>query len=95
MELLARLTLKDQFGRGFVVEDGYGCWHAGCCPVVQTSCGFYFASQPPPPRPGTYEVKLEIQQAQGLPRLEINQTIQLKAALEERVSNLSAASETK
>ena len=82
MELLARLTLKDQFGRGFVVEDGYGRW---VLPGREVKLWFLFREPPPP---GTYNVKLEIQQGEGMPMLEINQTIQLRSALEERVSTL-------
>ncbi len=80
MELQARLTLKDQFGRGFVVEDGYGRW---VLPGRADKLRFMFREPPPP---GTYQVKLEIQQGLGLPTMEMNQTIQLKEALEERVS---------
>lgn len=80
LELQGRLSLRDQFGRGFVVEDGYGRW---VLPGQQDRLWFRFPQLPPP---GTYEVRAEISQGEQQAPLELQQTIQLKSPLEERVS---------
>ncbi len=80
LELAGKLTLRDQFGRGFVVEDGYGKW---VLPGQEAKLWFAFPQIPPP---GTYSVKAEIEQGAGMAPVELDQTIQLRSALEERVS---------
>ena len=80
LELAGKLTLRDQFGRGFVVEDGYGKW---VLPGHNSRLWFAFPQIPPP---GTYTVEAEIEQGVGIAPVELNHTIQLRSALEERVS---------
>ena len=80
LELLGKLTLRDEFGRGFVVEDGYGRW---VLPGNKDKLWFAFPQIPPP---GTYNVTAEIERGEGLEAVRLNQTIQLRSALEERVS---------
>jgi hypothetical protein len=63
-----------------VVEDGYGRW---VLPGQQDRLWFRFPQLPPP---GTYEVRAEISQGEQQAPLELQQTIQLKSPLEERVS---------
>ena len=72
--------MRDEFGRGFVVEDGYGRW---VLPGNKDKLWFAFPQIPPP---GTYNVTAEIERGEGLEAVRLNQTIQLRSALEERVS---------
>lgn len=80
LNLDATLTLRDQFGRGFVVEDGYGRW---VLPKGEDKLWFAFPQIPPP---GTYSVTAQISQGENAPPVELKQTIELRTALEERVS---------
>ena len=76
LPLFGRLQLRDQFGRGFVMESGYGRWvlpHAG------DQLRFRLPRTPPP---GSYNVRLEIPQGEGQEPLQRDQVIQLQPTLE-------------
>lgn len=74
--LEGRLSLTDEFGRGFVVDAGFGRWllpgHAD---------EIFFGFREPPP-PGTYEVQILLKQTEGEPPLQMRQTIRLQSPLE-------------
>lgn len=78
--LFGTLTLRDEFGRGFTLEDGFGRW---VLPGQEDKLWFPFPQVPPP---GTYSLKAEIQQGEGMEPAEVTQTIRLLSPLEERVS---------
>lgn len=80
LELQSKLSLRDQFGRGFVVETGYGRW---ILPGETDRLWFPFPQVPPP---GIYAVNAEISQGADLPAVELNRNIQLRSELEERIS---------
>lgn len=80
VSLYGRLQMQDQFGRGFLMEDGYGRW---ILPGQQDKLKFTLPRLPPP---GTYTMRLEIQRGEGLENLQMQQTIQLESTLE-RVSD--------
>lgn len=80
LKLQGSLTLRDEFGRGFAVEDGYGRW---VLPNSEDKLWFAFPQIPPP---GTYNVRAAIEQGEGREPVVLEQTIQLKTELEERVS---------
>ena len=79
LELLGRLTLRDQFGRGFSLDDGYGRW---ILPGHDGKLWFRFPQMPPP---GTYDVVVEVSRGENVEPVQLKQTIQLKNAAE-RVS---------
>lgn len=76
MPLFGRLQLRDQFGRGFLMESGYGRW---VLPYESDRLKFRLPRTPPP---GTYSVRLEVQQGHGRDPLQFDQTIELQPALE-------------
>ena len=84
VSLYGRLQIQDQFGRGFLMEDGYGRW---ILPGKRDTLKFTLPRLPPP---GTYTMRLEIQQGEGMETLQIQQTIQLESTLE-RVSEAEAS----
>ncbi|MFO0975935.1 MAG: hypothetical protein U0996_06015 [Planctomycetaceae bacterium] len=75
--LRGRLSLTDSFGRGFVVEAGYGRWL-----LPGQSDSLFFGFREPPP-PGEYEVQVLLNQNEGLPPLQMRQNIRLQSPLEE------------
>ncbi|MCA9086806.1 MAG: hypothetical protein KDA81_22265, partial [Planctomycetaceae bacterium] len=81
LELQGRLTLRDQFGRGIVLEDGFGRW---VLPGQEDQLLFGFRESPPP---GTYNVHVEIQRTQDLDPFVLEQTIELRDTTEEKVSS--------
>lgn len=78
--LNAQLMLTDAFGRGMAVDAGFGKW---LLPNSSDQLFFAFRQNPPP---GTYQVKVRIDQGEGQPPMELSQTIQLSTQLQERVS---------
>ncbi len=77
--LSGRLSLTDEFGRGLVVDGGYGTWLL----PGQAETLFFGFREPPPP--GTYQVQVRIDQNEGEQPLEITQTIRLESQLEQLV----------
>ncbi len=75
--LRGRLTLTDSFGRGFVVDAGYGRWL-----LPGQSDQLFFGFREPPP-PGEYEVQVLLNQNEGSPPLQMRQNIRLQSPLEE------------
>ena len=86
--LQGRLTLRDDFGRGFVVEDGYGRW---LLPGKSDQFWFPFRQVPPP---GNYNVRIELSQGEDVPTMQIEQTIQIRSATDKRVSDRPAETTT-
>ncbi len=76
--LSGRLTLQDEFGRGFVVDAGYGRW---LLPGTQDEVFFGFREPPPP---GTYDVQIQLNQNDGDPPLQMSNTIRLESPLVEQ-----------
>ena len=74
-----RLSLSDEFGRGFVVESGFGRW---LLPGQRDELFFGFREPPPP---GTYELQVLLNQNEGEPPLQMTQTIRLQSPLEDIV----------
>lgn len=72
-----RLSLSDEFGRGFVVESGYGRWLL----PGQIDELFFGFREPPPP--GTYALQVHLNQNEGEPPLQMSQTIRLQSPLED------------
>lgn len=87
LSLAGRLQLRDQFGRGFLMEDGYGRW------VLPGQKDVLKFSLPRTPPPGTYNMQLLVQQGEGLEPIKIDQTIQLEPTLE-RVSEKESSGAT-
>lgn len=78
--LQARFTMKDEFGRGFVVDGGYGRW---LLPGKADQLWFPFVQVPPP---GNYDVTIHVDQGAGRTPMEMKQTIKIQAATDKRVS---------
>lgn len=74
--LFGRLSLTDEFGRGFVVESGFGRWL-----LPGQSDELFFGFREPPP-PGTYELQVLLNQNEGEPPLQMTQKIRLQSPLE-------------
>ena len=74
-----RLSLSDEFGRGFVVESGFGRW------LLPGQSGELFFGFREPPPPGTYELQVLLNQNEGEPPLQMTQTIRLQSPLEDIV----------
>lgn len=77
--LSGRLSLTDEFGRGFVVDAGFGRW---LMPGEHHVLFFGFREPPPP---GDYEVQVQIAQNEGEPPLQMSQTIRLQSPLQDQV----------
>ena len=84
--LAGRLSLTDEFGRGFVVDAGYGTWLL----PGQTET-LYFGFREPPP-PGAYQVQVRLNQNEGEQPLEMTQTIRLESALQQVLPDPKQAS---
>ena len=84
--LAGRLSLTDGFGRGFVVDAGYGTWLL----PGQTET-LYFGFREPPP-PGAYQVQVRLNQNEGEQPLEMTQTIRLESALQQVLPDPKQAS---
>lgn len=82
--LQARFTMKDEFGRGFVVNGGYGRW---LLPGKADQLWFPFVQVPPP---GNYNVTIHVDQGGGRSPMEMKQDIKIQAAKSNRVSEKSA-----
>ena len=80
VSLNASLSLADEFGRGFLIESGYGRW---LLPGDSDELSFRFRQLPPP---GNYQVEIAIDQGEGVAPLQIQQGIRLASPLEERLS---------
>jgi len=76
LPLSGRLQLRDQFGRGFLMDAGYGRW---VLPFEKDRLRFRLPRTPPP---GNYNVRLQIQQGDGRDPLQMDQVIELQPALE-------------
>jgi hypothetical protein len=76
--LEGRLSLTDEFGRGFVVDAGYGRW------LMPGQRGEIFFGFREPPPPGTYDIQILLQQNEGEPPLRMSKTIALQNALEQQ-----------
>ena len=74
-----RLSLSDEFGRGFVVEAGFCRWL-----LPGQSDELFFGFREPPP-PGTYELQVLLNQNEGEPPLQMTQTIRLQSPLDDIV----------
>ncbi|MEZ6123096.1 MAG: hypothetical protein R3C49_07985 [Planctomycetaceae bacterium] len=85
LPLQAQLTLKDEFGRGFVMEDGYGRW---LLPNQEDRLWFPLRQIPPP---GTYQISVRVNQVDNLPPLEAQQSIHIRTADPEKVSDSTSA----
>jgi hypothetical protein len=79
LPLSGRLSLNDEFGRGFVVDAGYGTWLL----PDHTETLFFGFREPPPP--GTYQVQVRIDQNEGVSPMEMTQTIRLESPLQQLV----------
>ena len=75
--LVGRLSLTDEFGRGFVLDAGFGRWL-----LPGESSALFFGFREPPP-PGAYDVQVMLNQNEGEPPLQMSQTIRLQSPLEE------------
>ena len=76
--LSGRLSLQDEFGRGFIVDAGYGRW---LLPGTQDEVFFGFREPPPP---GVYDVQVQLNQNDGEPPLLMSNTIRLESPLVEQ-----------
>ncbi|MCA9051663.1 MAG: hypothetical protein KDA89_23155, partial [Planctomycetaceae bacterium] len=82
LALNGKLALRDSFGRGIVLEDGFGRW---VLPGGEDRLRFRLRETPPP---GTYSVKLEIDLGDDQPPYAVEQVLELRdAPLRERVSD--------
>lgn len=75
--LAGRLSLIDEFGRGFVVDAGYGRWL-----LPGHSDELYFGFREPPP-PGTYDVQILLSENPDEPPLQMTRKVRLQSPLEE------------
>ena len=82
-----RLTLADEFGRGFVVDAGYGRW---LLPGQRDEVFFGFREPPPP---GTYDVQVQLNQNEGEPPIVMTSTVRLQSPLENQLPPAEQVSE--
>lgn len=72
LELASRMSMLDEFGRGFNVEDGYGRW---ILPGAKDSLWFPLPQSPPP---GRYELRVEVDRGELLEPFTIRKNVELQ-----------------